>query len=60
MARIVIDKEQCVCCEQCIQACPFGALEMREDGVAVTSACRLCKACVRACPVGAITLEEDE
>lgn len=49
----------CIGCGQCVPACLFGALEMREDVAVVLETCTLCGACVDVCPVEAIILEEE-
>ena len=51
-----IDTEKCIGCEACLAACPFGALEMREDKAFVNDKCTLCGACVEVCPTEAITV----
>ncbi len=54
---IYVDAEKCVGCEQCISACPYGAIEM-QDGVAVfTEACTQCGMCISACSFDAIVRE---
>ncbi|NPV71221.1 MAG: electron transfer flavoprotein subunit alpha [Firmicutes bacterium] len=55
MGEIRILAEVCTQCGACVSACPFGAIEIREDGPPrITEACTLCGACVTACPVEAI------
>jgi len=57
---IKIIKENCIGCEACISACPFGAISM-EKGIAVISdTCTYCGSCVESCPVEAIELTKDE
>ena len=57
---IIIDDELCTGCGNCVDSCPFGALEL-ENGIAkVLSNCNLCGACIDACSIEAITLERDK
>jgi len=52
-----IEAEQCIGCEQCLPACKFEALEMREGlAVVIAEKCTNCGLCVRVCPTDAITV----
>ena len=54
MVKII--EEKCEGCGVCVNACPFGVLELM-DGKAVVAhpeKCRKCGACIRACPNNAI------
>lgn len=72
---VVIDDNKCIGCKSCMEACPFGAINMmplagtrqadqREKLVA--NKCDLCvdikngPACVRVCPTEALTLVTEE
>jgi electron transfer flavoprotein alpha subunit len=55
---IQINTEKCTLCSVCINTCPFGALELKDDKIVVNDNCNLCGACKEACPSEAITLEE--
>ena len=50
--RVISDK--CTCCETCVTACPFGAIEMRDGKAFITEACTMCGACVEVCEFKAI------
>ena len=53
----IVNKETCVGCGACIDACPCGALNL-DDGVAtVNDDCAACGACADACPTDSITVE---
>lgn len=52
-----IKHDLCTLCEHCITICPFGALELATDHIAVLDTCRLCRLCVRQCPVQAMYIE---
>ena len=59
---IVIDKEKCTGCGECIPGCPEGALQII-DGKAVLISDLFCDglgACIGHCPVGAMTVEKKE
>src|SRR5512145_1066596 len=55
--RIISDK--CECCESCVTACPFGAIEMRDGKAFITEACTMCGACVEVCEFKAIERTEE-
>jgi len=60
MSTPVYVEDGCIGCEQCVTACPFGAIDM-VDGVAVINeACRACGECVDACPVSVIIMSTAE
>jgi len=52
-----VDEEACAACEDCVDACPFGALTV--DGFAHVNETRCvgCGVCVATCPQGALGLE---
>ena len=58
MALLEVDKEKCVGCGACIDACPFGALSLVDDMVVVNDNCTGCGACLLACPMHALNLPE--
>ncbi|HMK45244.1 MAG TPA: 4Fe-4S binding protein [Methanocella sp.] len=54
-----VDKETCVGCGTCVDACPEAAIEMEEEFAKVDEArCNDCGTCVEACPTQAIALEK--
>jgi len=59
---VLIDRDRCIGCNFCIIVCPFGVINITNDGKAVVK-CDLCiertqageePACVEACPTGAL------
>jgi electron transfer flavoprotein alpha subunit len=58
VANLAVDHQKCIRCDACIAACPFGAIQIADERIAITAACRVCKLCLKACPAGAITLSE--
>jgi len=57
---ISIDRELCTGCGLCVNACPFGSIEMVGGYPEIKDDCRLCGSCVDACPEGAIVVKEAE
>lgn len=54
---LTVDREKCIGCKECVWACPFGAITVRE-GLAVK--CDLCDGdpeCSKVCTPGAIKFE---
>jgi NAD-dependent dihydropyrimidine dehydrogenase PreA subunit len=59
MPGIVIDREKCTLCGECIAACPFSAMEETGGKISINAACKLCKICVKKCPESAVRFEEN-
>jgi electron transport protein HydN len=73
---VIVDRQKCIGCKSCVEACPFGAVQMvplgfeqNLDGTrrSVANKCDLCHgltggpACKRVCPTEALRLvERDE
>jgi electron transfer flavoprotein alpha subunit len=55
---IKIDIGKCTACAVCVNSCPFGVLEIKDNKIIVHEGCNLCGACRNECPGNAITLEE--
>jgi electron transfer flavoprotein alpha subunit len=57
MGLLEIDRELCIGCEACVEACAFGALAMDDEGIVVVNDnCTACGACIDECPVEALSL----
>ncbi|MDY6966447.1 MAG: 4Fe-4S binding protein [Halobacteriota archaeon] len=54
----VVDEDECVGCEVCVDECPNEAISMENDLAKVDeSKCDDCGTCVDACPTEAITVK---
>lgn len=63
---VLVTKIKCIGCGYCVEACPFGAMDITNDHKAVVK-CDLCierteqgqpPACVTSCPTGAIQFKD--
>jgi heterodisulfide reductase subunit A len=51
----VVDSDVCGGCEVCLELCPFGAIERKDEKATINVAlCKGCGTCVGACPSGAL------
>jgi len=57
---IKILEDKCVGCGACFNACPFGAIELRDKLAIIKDNCTLCGACVDVCQFKAIVLYKNE
>jgi len=58
---VIVDQEKCVGCGECVEACPYGMIEM--DGENKAYKCDYCggdPACVKECEPGAIIFVEPD
>jgi electron transfer flavoprotein alpha subunit len=59
LALLEINRKECIGCGACVTACPFGALSLDSENIAVVSeACTACGACISECPVEALSLPQ--
>jgi len=54
----LVDKELCVACGECIDACPVGAISVGDECAEISDECTLCGMCVDACQYGAISMPD--
>jgi electron transfer flavoprotein alpha subunit len=57
---VIINRDQCTGCEECLTSCPFDAIEIREGKAFINENCQICMACLSACPEDAIIETEKE
>lgn len=57
--RVVVDEAMCIGCGSCEMRCPFGAIAVNENSIAVVDLLRCvgCGQCTLVCPVDALSLE---
>ena len=60
MVEIKIDLEKCVGDGICVEVCPCGVYELRQDKPVIVNPekCTDCRVCGEQCPVQAISFEE--
>lgn len=56
--KATVDKKKCTVCGVCSDACPMGAISLRENQIEISDDCSLCGICVDTCEFGAISLPE--
>lgn len=59
----IVNDEECIACEQCIEACPLEMISLTEDGDSVSvneAGCIGCGVCAVQCPNEAIKLKRTE
>ncbi len=56
---IIVKVDLCVGCEACVNECPFGAIEMKDEKAVIGDKCTLCGSCVDICPSYAIEMVEE-
>lgn len=59
MEVLTFHHEKCTFCGQCVEKCPFGALEMKDNKIEINASCKMCKLCIKNCPAECIVLEEE-
>ncbi len=58
MAMIKISHDKCTLCKQCVDECPFAAIEIKDGKLHINENCTLCGLCVKVCPEGVLEKEE--
>ena len=61
MVKFEVNKDKCVGCGACVEACPTNSIKIGEDNKAVIDqeTCEQCGKCQEVCPFGAIDKTED-
>lgn len=54
----IVNEDECIGCEQCVDTCPVDAISMKDDKAKVDAdTCTDCGQCIDACPTDAIYFE---
>ncbi|MCX5716333.1 MAG: 4Fe-4S binding protein [Candidatus Omnitrophica bacterium] len=55
--RVIINKEKCIRCGKCLDACPVFAIENKgPDEYKISNFCNMCGKCIDVCPADAINI----
>jgi electron transfer flavoprotein alpha subunit len=57
---IKVNRDKCTGCEECLNSCPYDAIEIRESKAFINEYCQMCRICLDACPEGAIQEVKEE
>lgn len=57
---VIVRTEKCTACGTCLDACPFDAIEMKDEKVFINEYCNACKSCMEVCQEGAIVEIKEE
>ena len=63
MVKIIVDRDKCIGCGNCVDVCPVGVYELDEEQKSVpvnADECIACLACETECPSEAIQVIEEE
>ena len=53
-----VEAELCTGCQRCLEFCPVGAIEMKDNKAVIdANRCNGCLVCIPACPFGAIKVD---
>lgn len=52
--RIIVAEDKCIGCRQCIEACPYSAIAIKDEKAFINEYCQFCRTCLGVCPEGAI------
>jgi len=51
---VIIKTDKCTGCGTCLDACPFDAIELKDEKAHINEYCNACMSCMEGCPEGAI------
>lgn len=57
---VKIIREECIGCGQCVEVCPFEAINIVDEKAVINENCTVCGSCIEVCPTDAIHKEELE
>jgi len=57
---VIINRDKCTGCEECVASCPVSAIEMKDGKAFINEYCEACMTCLNVCPEGAITEVQKE
>jgi electron transfer flavoprotein alpha subunit len=57
---VIVNREKCTGCEECLSSCPFDAIVINEGKAFINEYCQACMICLSVCPEGAIIEVKEE
>ena len=57
--KVWVEVDLCNGCKRCLKACPYGAVELKEEKATILERCTSCGACLEVCKENAIKTDAE-